>query len=262
MNETPETLSPPHISLNSDIGEGYGIWTVTDDAALMGLITDANVACGFHAGDPDIMMDTCRMAAERGVTIGAQVGYFDLRGFGRRFTQVPPASLRADVLYQLGALDAFAKASGLNIAYLKVHGALYHACVQVPEMATAVADGLRLFDQDIPVMCQPETDFAAAVSSAGCRLLREGYLDRAYQPDGLLVPRGQEGAVITDPAIAGARAVQIAIERTVTAIDETIIPAEIDSVCIHSDSPGALKIARGVRAALDEAGIEVRSIVG
>ncbi|SCL58317.1 UPF0271 protein [Micromonospora eburnea] len=258
MNTTPDI---PTISLNSDIGEGFGVWSVADDRALLELVTDANVACGFHAGDPDILLRTCRDAAELGVTVGAQVGYFDLRGFGRRFIDVPPASLAADVLYQLGALEAIARACGLSIAYLKVHGALYHACVQRPDMARAIAEGLTMFGRDIPVLCQPGTSFAAAVGDAGCRLLREGYIDRAYQPDGLLVPRGQDGAMITDPEVAARRAVQIATTRTVTAIDGSTLPLEVDSVCIHSDSPGAEKIAQAVRAALEDEGVALRGLL-
>ncbi|MCX4469594.1 LamB/YcsF family protein [Micromonospora sp. NBC_01655] len=249
------------MSLNSDIGEGFGVWSVADDRALLELVTDANVACGFHAGDPDILLKTCRDAAELGVTVGAQVGYFDLRGFGRRFIDVPPASLAADVLYQVGALDAIARACGLSVTYLKVHGALYHACVQRPDMARAIADGLSMFGRDVPVMCQPGTPFAVTLASAGCRLLREGYLDRAYQPDGLLVPRGQEGAMITDPDAAALRAVQIATTGTVTAIDGSVLPLEVDSVCIHSDSPGALEIAQAVRAALEGEGVALRGIL-
>jgi UPF0271 protein len=249
------------ISLNSDIGEGFGVWSVADDRALLELVTDANVACGFHAGDPDILLQTCRDAAELGVTVGAQVGYFDLRGFGRRFIDVPPASLAADVLYQVGALDAMARACDLSVTYLKVHGALYHACVQRPDMARAIADGLSMFGREIPVVCQPGTPFAASLADAGCGLLREGYIDRAYQPDGLLVPRGQDGAMITDPEAAARRAVQIATTRTVTAIDGSTLPLEVDSVCIHSDSPGSLEIAQAVRAALEDEGVALRGVL-
>jgi UPF0271 protein len=250
------------ISINSDIGEGYGVWSLADDRGLLEVVTDANVACGFHGGDPDILLQTCRDAAEQGVTVGAQVGYYDLRGFGRRFIDVPPPSLAADVLYQLGALEGIARSCGLQIAYLKVHGALYHACVQRPDMAQAIADGLRMFGRDIPVMCQPDTAFSQTIAEAGCALLREGYIDRAYQPDGLLVPRGQDGAMITDPVAAAQRAVQIATTGTVTAIDGSTLSLDVESICIHSDSPGALEIARAVRAALEAEGVVVRAVLG
>jgi UPF0271 protein len=250
------------ISLNSDIGEGFGVWTVADDRALLEVVTDANVACGFHAGDPDILLQTCRDAAELGVTIGAQVGYYDLRGFGRRFIEVPPASLTADVLYQIGALDAIARSCGLRVRYLKVHGALDHVCIARPEIAWAVIAGLQMFDASIPLMCQAGTAFAETVREAGCPLIREGYVDRAYQANGLLVPRGQPGAVITDPDVAGRRAVQLATTGTIEAIDGTVLELDVESVCIHSDSPGSLQLARATRAALEEAGVSLRGILG
>jgi UPF0271 protein len=248
------------ISLNTDIGEGLGAWTIADDEALLETVTDANLACGAHASDPDIMRRTCETAARNGVNIGAQPGYFDIRGFGRRFIETDPASLTNDVLYQLGALSAFTRATGLEIRYLKIHGALYHAAVKRAEYAAAIIDAAKLFDPEMPFMCQPGTALFDAVTAAGLTTIREGYIDRAYTADGLLVPRGEPGALITDATACAERAVRIAVHGEVEAIDGTIVPVPADSVCIHSDSPGALEIARAVRRALEAAGVKVSPI--
>jgi UPF0271 protein len=258
MQEKPETVIT--LSLNTDIGEGFGAWTIADDEALLDVVTDANLACGFHAGDPDIMRRTCRTARARSVAIGAQVGFRDIHGFGRRFIEVPRSTLTADVLYQLGALSAFARVERTPIAFVKVHGALYHAAVRYESYALGVVDAISEFDPALPVLCQPGTSFAAVVEGAGLRTIGEGYIDRAYTPAGLLVPRGQPGAVITDPAVAARRAVQFATDRTVAAVDGSVIPMPVDSVCVHSDSPGALVIAEAVRRALEDAGVQLRSL--
>ncbi len=250
------------ISLNSDIGEGFGVWSVADDRALLEVVTDANIACGFHAGDPDILLKTCRDSAELGVTVGAQVGYFDLRGFGRRFIDVPPESLTADVLYQIGALDAIARSCGTGVRYLKVHGMLDHACIASEETARAVLTGLRMFDPEIPLMCQAGTAFEHTARDLGCPVIREGYVDRAYRSDGLLVPRGTPGAVITDPDEAVRRAVQLATTGTVETIDGGVLELDVASICIHSDSPGALGLAHASRDALEQAGVTLRGILG
>jgi UPF0271 protein len=223
-------------------------------------VTDANLACGAHASDSDIMRRTCDVAAERGVAIGAQVGYFDIRGFGRRFIETAPATLTNDVLYQLGALSAFTSIAGIDISYIKIHGALYHAAVQRPDYAEAVIAAAKLFDPKMPFMCQPGTSLFDSVTSADLTTIREGYIDRAYTSDGLLVPRGRPGAVITDFKKCAERAVGIAVRGEVECIDGTIIEVPADSVCIHSDSPGAVEIAGAVRKALEEAGVELASL--
>jgi UPF0271 protein len=197
---TTTTSSRSHVSLNTDIGEGFGSWRIADDEALLSLVSDANLACGFHASDPDIMRTTCRVAAERGVGVGAQVGYPDLRGFGRRYIDVDPASLVNDVLYQLGALNVFQRVEGRTVAYLKIHGALYHAAVARSDYADAIIEAVRLFDPALPVMCQPGTALAERVSAAGLSTIAEGYIDRAYTSEGLLVPRGLPGAAARSSA--------------------------------------------------------------
>lgn len=250
-------MSTTEISLNTDIGEGYGPWSIAPDAELMRIVTDANVACGFHASDPDIMRTTCRRAAELGVAVGAQVGFGDLRGFGRRYIEMDPESLTNDVLYQLGALAAFTRAEGVTMGYVKAHGALYHACLQREDYAGAVLDAVEIFDPGMRLMLQPGTDMAAAAQERGLSIIREGYIDRAYTDDGLLVPRGQPGAVITDPEQAAARAVRLATEGRIESINGRVLDVVVDSLCIHSDSPGALEQASAVAEALSGRGIRL-----
>lgn len=262
MTSDRDATAPATLSLNTDIGEGYGTWTIADDDALLNLVTDANLACGFHASDPDIMRGTCQTARERSVAVGAQVGFRDVLGFGRRFIDVSRSTLTNEVLYQLGALSAFTSVEQTPIAFVKVHGALYHAAVQYESYALAIADAVREFDPSLPVLCQPGTTFSRTMGNTGLRTIAEGYLDRAYTANGLLVPRGEPGAVITDPEVAARRAVQLAVDRTVTAIDGTVIDMPVESVCVHSDSPGAPALAAAVRQALQEAGVALRSLAG
>lgn len=240
------------ISLNTDIGEGYGSWRIADDDALLQIVTDANLACGFHASDPDIMRETCSRARSLGVQIGAQVGFADLRGFGRRHIDMDPRSLANDVLYQLGALAAFTRVEEIPLAYVKLHGALYHSCLAHPDYATAYLDAIEAYDPSLPLLLQPGTPLADAAQERGLMIVREGYVDRAYTADGRLVPRGQPGAVITDLDEARARAVQMAVEHTVPSIDGQTLEQQVDSLCIHSDSPGAGAIAAAVAEALAE----------
>lgn len=256
-----DTRTTQSISMNTDIGEGYGSWSIADDETLLSLVTDANLACGFHAGDPDIMRETCRTAAANGVTVGAQVGFHDILGFGRRFIEIDPKTLTNDVLYQLGALEAFARIESTPMAYVKVHGALYHAAVARPEYAEAIVSAITQFDSTLPVMCQAGTPFNEQVRDAGLAVIKEGYIDRAYTSEGLLVPRGLPGAMITDPQIAAARAVRMATEGTVEAITGETIEVDADSLCIHSDSAGAVEVATTVRDALRDAGVQLAGCI-
>src|SRR5580765_3451480 len=184
------------ISLNADLGEGFGAWSYGDDEALLDVVTDANVACGFHGGDPDVIRRTCAMAVERGVRIGAHPGFPDIRGFGRRHIVMPRSSVVNDVLYQLGALAALAGAEGAALSYVKPHGALYHAAVADENYAIAVVEAIRTFDPSLPLLCQPGSRLAEHAESAGLRALAEGFIDRRYTETGLLVPRSEPGAVI------------------------------------------------------------------
>ena len=250
------------IDLNSDLGESFGVWRLGDDEAMLDIVTSANVACGAHAGDPSTLRRVCHAAADRGVAIGAQVGYPDLLGFGRRFIDFDPDELRDVVLYQLGALDAFAQVAGTGVAYVKPHGALYHACISHPAQAEAVATAAHEYDPSLAVLAAPGSPLLAMVDAFGMEPVAEAFADRAYRADGTLVSRSEPGAVLTDPTMVAARAVAIATEHSVTAVDGTTVKVEARSICIHGDTPGAVALARAVRVALDHAGVGIHSFTG
>ncbi len=247
------------IDLNSDLGESFGIWKLGDDEAMLDLVTSANVACGFHAGDPSTLRRVCQMAADRNVTIGAQVSYPDLAGFGRRFIDIDPTELRDAVLYQLGALDGFAQVAGIGIAYVKPHGALYHASFTHPDQAEAVVAAAHEYDPSMALLAAPGSPLLALADSLGMEPVPEAFADRGYLPDGRLVPRSEPGAVLTDPAAVADRAVSIATQHRVTAIDGSDIEVQARSICIHGDTPGAVEMARAVRAGLDAASVGVHA---
>ena len=248
------------IDLNADLGEGFGRWSLTDDAALLAVVSSANVACGFHAGDPLTMRRVCERAAELGVRIGAQVSYRDLAGFGRREMDVPAEELAAEVAYQIGALAAFARAAGSRVAYVKPHGALYNRTVHDAEQAAAVVAGVLLAEPDggLPVLGLPGSRLLAAAQDAGLTPVAESFADRAYTPRGTLVPRREPGAVLHEPERVAARAVELARDGAVTASDGSRIAVRARSLCLHGDTPGAAGTARRVRAALEAAGVEIR----
>jgi Uncharacterized proteins, homologs of lactam utilization protein B len=243
------------MDLNADLGEGFGVWRLGDDEALLEVITSANVACGFHAGDPVTMRRVCGVAAERGVAIGAQVGYRDLAGFGRRRMDVDPDELSADVLYQLGALDACARAAGTAVRYVKPHGALYNTAADDPAQAAAVVNAVLAFDRELPLLALPASAMADAAQAAGLAFVPEAFADRAYLPNGRLVPRGEPGAVVDDPYDVVARAASFVLHNRVTAVDGTVLPAEPRSLCVHGDTPGAVYLAGEIRRTLVDAGV-------
>ncbi|MBO2448870.1 LamB/YcsF family protein [Actinomadura barringtoniae] len=243
------------IDLNSDLGEGFGRWELGDDDALLSVVTSANVACGFHAGDPTVLRRTCAEAARRGVAIGAHTGYRDLAGFGRRFVDVPRAELTNDVLYQLGAIRQFAELAGSRVAYIKPHGALYNAIVHHEEQARAVVDAVTAFDPGLPVLGLPGSAWLRLAEEAGLPVVHEVFADRAYTPEGTLVPRRDPGAVLHDPREVAERCVRMATKGEIVAIDGSVITVKAASICVHGDTPGAVKIARTVRDALEEAGV-------
>ncbi|WP_454083754.1 LamB/YcsF family protein [Georgenia sp. Marseille-Q6866] len=245
------------IDLNADVGESFGAWTMGDDAAILRVVTSANVACGFHAGDPRTARRTCALAAEAGVAVGAHVSYRDLAGFGRRFLDVDPGELTDEVVYQIGALQALAAAAGTEVRYVKPHGALYNAIVHHREQARAVAAAVRTVDPGLPVLVLPGTVIEEEAGAAGLRPVVEAFADRAYLPDGTLVPRSRPGAVVTDPQEVADRVVRMATEGTVTAVDGTAVTVRAESVCVHGDTPGAVVLATAVREALDAAGVPV-----
>lgn len=247
------------IDLNADLGEGFGRWALTDDEALLSVVTSANVACGFHAGDPSIMRRVCELAAARDVRIGAQVSYRDLAGFGRRAMDVPAEELAAEVAYQIGALEVFARAAGSRVSYVKPHGALYNRTVHDADQAGAVVAGIRLAagDAGLPVLGLPGSLLLAAAREAGLEPVPEAFADRAYTPRGTLVPRGTPGAVVHDPDAVVERAVRMAAEREVTASDGSRVRVDARSLCLHGDTPGAAGLAVRVREALGAAGVRV-----
>ncbi len=250
------------VDLNSDVGESYGVWTIGDDAAMLRIVSSANVACGFHGGDPTTLRATCAAAAAHGVIIGAQVSYPDLLGFGRRFIDIDPAELRDAVLYQLGALDAFAQVAGREVDYVKPHGALYHAAIDNRAQAEAVVAAATEYDPSLAILGQPDSQLLAAAERAGLEAVSEAYIDRAYRPDGRLVPRSEPGAVITDVEAAVGQAVRLAIDGEVVAVDGEVISLHARSLCVHGDTPGAASIATAAREALEAAGVGVYAFCG
>jgi len=246
------------VDLNSDLGEGFGNWKLGDDDALLGVVTSANVACGFHASDASIMRRVCGRAVETGVVIGAQVGYRDLPGFGRRFIDIEPEALTNDVIYQIGALEAFARAAGGRVGYVKPHGALYNAIVHHEEQAAAVVDAILAHDRTLPVMGLPGSVWLRRAQEAGLSTVQEAFADRAYTPEGTLVSRRLDGAVLHDAALIAQRCVAMATGEPIEDVEGGSLTLRPDSICVHGDTPGAVEIARAVRDALEAAGVEVR----
>ena len=249
------------IDLNSDLGEGFGRWSLGDVDALLGVVTSANVACGYHAGDASIMRVVCGQAAERGVAIGAQVGYQDLSGFGRRFIDVEPEVLTQEVIYQVGALQAFARIAGTRVGYVKPHGALYNALVHHEEQAAAVVAAIVDLDPALPVLGLPGSAWLRRAAEAGLTTVSEAFADRAYTPEGTLVSRRLPGAVLTDPDEIARRCVAIATGEPIRDVEGAPLHLVADSLCVHGDTAGAVEIARRVRDALAGAGVAVATFV-
>jgi UPF0271 protein len=247
------------VDLNADLGEGFGVWSLGDDDAMLDIVTSANVACGFHAGDPAGLARVCRAAAERGVRIGAQVSYRDLAGFGRRYIDVTAEDLTADVVYQIGALQALASAAGSSVTYVKPHGALYNTIVTDRGQADAVARAVHAVDPGLPVLGMTGSAFFAAAAELGLRTVPEAFADRAYRPDGQLVSRREPGAVLSDADAIAARVASMVAQGSVTATDDSTIRITAESVCVHGDSPGAVRIATAVRDRLTAEGVELRA---
>lgn len=238
-------MSAGRIDLNSDVGEGFGAWPGGPDEELMPLLSSVNIACGFHAGDPTILRRTCQLAAHYGCVIGAQVSYPDLAGFGRRFIDMQPDDLVNAVIYQIGALDAFARLEGRKVRYVKPHGALYNAIVQHERQAQAVVAAVHEYDPSLAVMGLPRSAVQHACEHVGIRFVQEGFADRRYTSDGLLVPRSTPGALIVDPVDAAAQAVSLAA-------------AGVESICVHSDTPGAPTLLAAVARGLAAGGFRIQ----
>ena len=245
------------VDLNSDLGEGYGHWSLGDDDALLPIVTSANVACGFHAGDATIMRRVCERAVEHGVVIGAQVGYQDLAGFGRRFIDIEPTELTQDLIYQIGALEGFARVAGSRVRYVKPHGALYNAIVHHEEQAAAVVQAVVDYDHALPVVGLPGSAWLRQAAEAGLTVVHEAFADRAYTPQATLVPRNRAGAVLRDADEIAQRCLAMATDGRITDIDGGPLTIRPASICVHSDTPGALTIAKQVRTSLERVGVTV-----
>ena len=248
------------IDLNADIGEASGREPASHDAALVRIITSANIACGFHAGEPVTIAETIRLAASRGVAIGAHPGFRDPSGFGRREIDATPDEIRALVLYQLGAFDALAKTHGATPLHVKPHGALYNMAARRKDVADAIAFAVASFDRSLCLVGLAGSELLSAATRAGIRSAAEGFADRSYEPDGTLTPRSQPDAVIIDPARVTDRAVRMAKDGTIEARDGSVLTVKIDTICVHGDTPEAEKVAAAVRAGLEKAGVTVAAL--
>ncbi|SDK90196.1 UPF0271 protein [Actinopolyspora mzabensis] len=245
------------MDVNADLAEGFGRWELGDDTALLDIVSSANVACGFHAGDPKTLRAACSGAAMRGVAVGAQVGYRDLAGFGRRFIEMDPAELVDEVIYQIGALDALARVAGTAVTYVKPHGALYNTIVSHTGQAEAVVEAVRRFRPGMAVLGLPGSEWLRLAGESGLSTHREAFADRAYTPEGTLVPRGRPGAVLHDPEVIADRCLRIVRRQPIEAVDGTPLSLSPDSICVHGDTPDAVGIARTVRRKLAEQGTPI-----
>jgi 5-oxoprolinase (ATP-hydrolysing) subunit A len=248
------------IDINSDLGESFGAYTIGNDAGLMSAITSANVAAGFHAGDPSVLRDTIRLAKAHGVAIGAHPGFPDLAGFGRRELNVTLKEAEDLVLYQVAAVLGIAAAEGVTVQHVKPHGALFNMAVRDADLAGAIARGVAAIDRSLILFGLPGSEILRAGRAAGLRVAAEIFADRAYEPDGSLMSRRKPGSVIHDAAAVVARAVEMVTGRSVKAADGTIVPLDADTICVHGDTPGSDGLARALRAGLESAGVIVKAV--
>lgn len=248
------------VDLNADLGESYGVWKLGSDRELMPALTSANVACGWHAGDPRVMDATVALAKEAGVAIGAHPSFPDRDGFGRRVMDLSAHEAATDTLYQIGALAGFCRRHGVSLQHVKAHGALYNHANRAPDVARGIAEGVAAFDPGLLLVALPESGLERAGREAGLRVAREGFCDRAYEPDGSLVDRRRPGAVLQDPAAAAEQAQRMVQEGRVRCLDGTVIEVQVDTVCCHGDNPRAVAFATEVRRRLQAAGIEVAAM--
>ncbi len=246
------------MDLNADLGESFGSWRLGDDQRLVAHLSSANLACGFHAGDFRVMEASVALCRDAGVAVGAQPGYPDLLGFGRRPMPFAPDEVESLVRYQIGALEAFCRAAGVELRHVKPHGALYNQAAADPALAAAIARATARFSRELLLFGLASSEpMAAAAADAGLRFVPEAFADRRYLPDGSLQPRSEPGSLITDPTVAAAQAVSIARDGAVTAVDGTSVALKAESICCHGDTPGAVEIAARVRSGLEAAGVAI-----
>lgn len=247
-------MTPSTINLNADLGESFGAWRMGDDAALLQVIGSANIACGFHAGDPVVMRDTVRLAVANGVSLGAHPAFPDLQGFGRRVMQLTPKELEATILYQVGALQAMAAAEGARVSHVKPHGALNNMACADEAMATTIAQAVRALDRDLILLAPAHSALERAGEAAGLRVAREVFADRTYQADGQLTPRSRPGSVLHEAQACVQHVLRMLEAGGIVTTEGECLPTRIDSICVHGDGPEAVASARAIRAALEAAG--------
>lgn len=250
------------MDLNSDLGESFGAWSMGDDAAMLDIVSSANVACGFHAGDAAGILSTLKAAKARGVVVGAHVAYRDLAGFGRRNMDVASSDLVADVIYQIGALQGLAQAAGTAVKYVKPHGALYNTIAQDRRQATDVINAILAIDASLVLMALAGSPLIGWARDAGLSVVAEAFADRAYTPSGALVSRREPGAVLHDEALIAQRMLTLVREGVIEAVDGSMVRVDADSICVHGDSPGAVAIARKIRQRFESEGVQIASFVG
>ena len=250
------------MDLNSDLGESFGAWSMGDDAAMLDIVSSANVACGFHAGDAAGILSTLKAAKARGVMVGAHVAYRDLAGFGRRNMDVASSDLVADVIYQIGALQGLAQAAGTTVKYVKPHGALYNTIAQDRRQATDVINAILAIDSSLVLMALAGSPLIGWARDAGLSVVAEAFADRAYTPSGALVSRREAGAVLHDEALIAQRMLTLVREGVIEAVDGSMVRVEADSICVHGDSPGAVAIARKIRQRFESEGVQIASFAG
>ena len=250
----------PMIDLNSDLGESFGAWTMGMDEEVMGHISSSNVACGWHAGDAEVMVKTVRAAKAKGVAVGAHPGYPDLMGFGRRNMTCTPDELYAYTLYQVGALKSVCESEGVELQHVKPHGAMYNQAAKDPKMAAAIVKAVNGAGKGIVLMGLANSAFETACGELGVPFASEAFVDRGYMPDGSLVPRSQPGAFIHDPDEAAARMLKLVREGVIVTPDGQVLRMKAHSICVHGDNPGAVKMAEVVRSTLEKNGIAVKSL--
>lgn len=247
-----------YVDLNCDMGESFGPYTLGLDEQVMPLITSANIACGFHAGDPQVLRRSVALAAKHGAGVGAHVSYPDLVGFGRREMNVTPAEAENDVLYQLGAVAAFCRAAGVPLRHVKPHGAMYNVAQKDAALAEAIVRAVAAFDKELILFAQPGSAMEKAARAAGLPVACEVFADRAYTADGALASRKLPGTVIHDPEAVAERAVQMVTQGRIAAIDGTMVSLRAETICVHGDTPGAVHLIQRIRERLAEAGVTVR----
>ena len=250
------------MDLNSDLGESFGAWTMGDDAAMLDIVSSANVACGFHAGDAAGILSTLKAAKARNVVVGAHVAYRDLAGFGRRNMDVASSDLVADVIYQIGALQGLARAAGTTVKYVKPHGALYNTIAQDKRQAMDVITAMKAIDPSLVLMALAGAPLIGWARDAGLTVVAEAFADRGYTPQGALVSRREPGAVLHDEQLISQRMLSLVREGVIEAVDGSMVRVEADSICVHGDSPGAVAIARNIRQRFEQEGVQIASFVG